>query len=83
MFITNALQYCPNSDFLCIICLQEITLFIRIDTTENRCYLNESGNIAYTNGGFHIPNYSLPITNSTINEKRAFDYVFRKNNSVE
>lgn len=81
VYYTDVLQYHPNSDFLCIICLPDNTLFVRIATDERYCYINEANNTSYRNEVFRFPDINLSITNSTMDEKRAFDYVFRKSNA--
>ena len=62
-------------------CFPDITLFVRIDTYSNYCYLNKQDNSSFRNEGFHFPQYHIPITNSTVDEKRSFDYVYRRKNT--
>ena len=79
IYTTNAPQYCSGTEFLCIICTYDRTCFFRINYIEKICYKDqEHAGYLYANLNYRIPNYALPFTNSTPDEKRAFDYVFMK-----
>ena len=81
IYLTSIDTYYPNSDFLCIFATQSKTQLFLINMNEMKCYVNERLSVSFTSSMFRITNLNLPLTDSTPNIRRAFDYVYKRPNS--